>query len=200
MRVCTLHGAVGTVGNVLFVDDLHFEVTDTVPNWLASAYDSFAATLPPGFWAPLLVTVKSAHGFGGVYVTGGGPIVIGMADVVSIARTYQSIWRTERRGRAAKRELARTAVGVAISILAHELGHAIDEQGFSLPHQHPEARADFVAGGLAAATGLDRAFGLRVFSLLGCEGPFCTHPPSRVRAHVYDQGHAHQTAAMIEIW
>jgi len=199
MRTCPISGPVTAIGNFLVVAGTLYELTPTRPIWVDETYAALLSAVPDLCCAPPVVTATRAYGAGGIWVAGGGPITLGMEDLATLTRAYQHRWGAARSALRRRAEFATIFRRVVTCVLAHELGHQLDAQGYAAPYAHPEAAADYLAGRLEAALGIERAFGMRVFSLLGCEGDLCTHPPSAVRARAYVHGHVEQVVSMIQI-
>lgn len=199
MRTCTIRGPVTAIGNFLVIAGTPYELTPLRPIWIDETYDALLSAVPDLCCAPHVVTAKRAYGAGGICVHGGGPIVLGMQDLAVITRAYQHRWGTARSVLRKRAEFDNTFRRVAACVLGHELGHHLDAQGYFSPYAHPETTADYLAGRLVAALGIERVFGARVFSLLGCEGDLCTHPPSTARAGAYIRGHVEQIVSMIQV-
>lgn len=85
-------------------------------------------------------------------------------------------------------------ISVAARVAAPE-GHAViavrdNETGFA----NEEAAVDAIAGELDAVRGRDRALVRLVFEAIGCDGPWCDHPPPAGRAEAYDYGYSTREA------
>lgn len=172
-----------------------------VPAAMAAAYYEMVSVVPELSYVPQLIAVEDAGGAGGLYLTGGGPIVVGHRDVLGLALRYVRTFVAA--DLLVPMEVIEWAYALVYGrIVAHELGHALDESGFYAPFSHPEARADYLAGMIDAARGKDRTLGARLFWGIGCAGPACTHPPHDMRAEAYLRGYRDQVSAScaVAVW
>lgn len=159
---------------------------------MAAAYIEMITVVRGLPCAPALLAVEDAGGMGGFYFTGGGPIVVGHQDVLDLAVRYVQAFVCSDLRFVPKKAIEQAYALVYGRILAHELGHALDEAGFGTPFRHQEARADYLAGKIDAARGKDSTLGARLFWSIGCEGPSCTHPSHDARAEAYLRGYGDQ--------
>ena len=162
-----------------------------VPSGLQTAHEELAAAAEDLLCVPPLVCVESAHGFGGLYVWGGGPIVVGHRDMHALAAAYVLQMGADL-GRVRKRDFLEVVDLVYGRALAHEFGHALDDAGYAAPYFDREERADYFAGMLDAGCGKPSMAGAAVFFSIGCVGPACAHPPHEERAAAYLTGYADQ--------
>lgn len=203
MRTCQPTGPITDFGKVLLLHDGAMPKVFTkaaIPARVVSAFQEMIAVATGLCCVPWLYAVEDAHGLGGFYVRGGGPIVIGHRDVVQLATTYVTTFLTKKLRHLPKEAFVDVLDLVYGRVLAHELGHALDEAGFASPFLHPEARADYFAGVLDALRGKDAALGSRFFATIGCKGLACTHPPHDVRATAYLTGYSDQVRALQPVW
>lgn len=187
-----------TIDNVLVVfadGDVRAYDRLRVPRPFLAAYREMKAAAQGMICVPELHYVDTVDGFGGFYVSGGGPIVIGQQDVRDLAVDYVVNYMSAD-GRIPKATFEAVVAMVYGRILSHEFGHALDDAGYAAPFFDPEERADFFAGRLDRVRGKSELLGARFFFGIGCEGPSCTHPAHGVRATAYLHGYAVQDAFM----
>lgn len=135
---------------------------------------------------PKPVWLRDAHGAGGFFTP--GLVALGRADVLRVAG---EVWdRLDAQqwlyafvpGRCVSRQEVQNAV--VEFLVAHELGHAAQEQrGDGMTRLQAEADADRHAGAVAEVLGWDQELHELVAFAIGCTGSVCFHPsPSeRVR-------------------
>lgn len=153
---------------------------------------------------PRLTVVESTGGRGGLYY--GGMVIIGLADVADSVSDMSRYFRRLPPREAEFRERfdpmsvvtdADLYESAYISLLAHEVGHAIRDQWDLDSHgPHEEMAADNIAGQITAALGTDPNLDRVFFHAAGCaSAPFCSHPSSEQRVAAYDQGRLRRRSA-----
>lgn len=119
-----------------------------------------------------------------------GVIVLGLNEIDALADKLW--WKLRLDQRWARRLPHRDHLRhvARVFILAHELGHELNHEGRSSPHDmHAEAAADYWAGQITARlTGIDGELGATFFALIGCNEKFCTHPSSDGRSQAFRDG------------
>lgn len=150
---------------------------------------------------PRLYFVESADGHIAFYLKGRGIVVVGTTEFAeratllwrsadptlraAIAADYQSRFRAPLNEARCRIYFAHL---VLVLVLAHELGHALHDQGRKPYFSDEEADADFVAGWVARRFNLPQDLGEFVFSDFGCQLEKCDHPPPAQRRSAFDLG------------
>lgn len=172
---------------------------------MGQAYADMVSKVRIRFSAPQLEFYDDLRGVGGLFIADAWSIAVGQKDIEAIvdrllATRYKDVAQVVYQLGQAKGvnvSAVRTVLldSAMARCIAHELGHALIHVGCHNPYAPDgEAGADYYAGRLDAARGIDWQLGEMFFRAIGCVGPTCTHPSPQGRSSAYCDGFNEQYA------
>src|SRR5262245_57862299 len=125
MRTCLLTAAADEDAYLLAYEGLAplILAKRAVPPRVANAYYEMVSVTAGLCSPPPLHVVESARGAGGLYLRGGGPIVVGHRDAIDLAVRYIMTFVTNGPGRVPREMFVAALDMVYGRVIAHELGH-----------------------------------------------------------------------------